>query len=85
MGDLILVPSKFPQQTAILAENQKEYQPLPVWQDEQMTVSLWKFTWWERIKILFGAPLWIYQLNFNSPLQPQLPTLDNPFPKDTKC
>lgn len=75
-------PVEFFQQTAVLAKDQPEYQPLPVWQDDDHTLSCWTFTFWERVRILFGNPLWLLQMNFGRPLQPQLPTLDCPLAQE---
>ena len=72
-------PTDFPERTALIAEHQDEYLTLPAFQDDQETISLWKFTWWERIRILFGAKLWLRQLNFGAALQPQLPQIRSPF------
>jgi len=74
-------PVEFSEQTTTLAENQPEYLPLPVFVDsngEEM-ISCWKFTWKERMWILFGRRLWLRQLVFGRKLQPQLPQVENPF------
>ncbi len=76
-----MLPVKFKEMTGILAENQPEYLPLPVWQDKTQTVSLWSFTWRERFKLLLTGHLWLRQLNFNQDLQPQAPSVDYPFVK----
>lgn len=74
-----MIPIEFKEQTGVLAKDQPEYLPLPVWQDGETTISCWKFSIWERVKILFGCPLWLWQKNFGRPLQPQLPVVENPF------
>lgn len=72
-------PVKFPHQNCIFAENQPEYLPLPAFQNGVETISCWKATIKERIRFLFSGTLWLRQCNFGGPLQPQLPTFDNPF------
>lgn len=73
-------PIEFPEQNAILAKDQPEYQPLPVFRDEHgFTVSRWRLTFWERIKLVLDGRIWLLQLTFNRPLQPQLMQLESPF------
>ena len=63
----------------MLAKNQPPYLPLPCYQNERETISCWRLTWRERLRLIFGVPLWLRQCNFGQPLQPQKPTLDRPF------
>jgi hypothetical protein len=73
-------PIVFAEQTTILAEHQPEYRPLPVCVAEDgEVISCWRFTWRERFRLLFGGKLWLRQLTFGSPLQPQLPQVEDPF------
>ena len=72
-------PVEFPQQTTIVAENQKEYLPLPAYVDDKLTISCWEFTFWERVQMLFGKKLYLIQSNFGRALQPILPHLGSPF------
>jgi hypothetical protein len=75
-------PIEFDQQNAVFAKNQPPYLPLPAYivdEPEGRVISCWKLSWRERIKILFGYPLWLSQMAFGKPLQPQKPSLDNPF------
>jgi hypothetical protein len=71
----------------ILAEDQKEYSPLPVCRllysgsGVITTVSHYKLTWRERIRILIRGSLWIEQMTFGQPLQPQRPTVFEPLTK----
>lgn len=61
------------------AKNQPEYLPLPAIKvDDGTVITRWKLTWKERIKVLFFGNLFLQQLTFNSPLQPQLPSVDEP-------
>lgn len=68
-------PIKFKGSNATLAEDQPEYQPLPVWRDRTVTISCWSLSWSERLRLFWTGQLWLSQLNFNQPLQPQLPSV----------
>ncbi len=72
-------PVKFEGHNAILAEDQPQYLPLPVLVVEDCTISCWKLSLWERIKVFFTGILWLEQLNFGQSLQPQRPSADIPF------
>jgi hypothetical protein len=63
----------------IFAKDQPQYRPLPaiVTSDGYVTTR-WKFTFRERLRILFGGSLYLQQLTFNDPLQPQLPSTKEP-------
>jgi hypothetical protein len=55
----------------VYAKDQSEYQPLPVWRDEDGTVlSRWHCSWRERLRILISGDVYLWQLTFNRPLQP---------------
>lgn len=72
-------PVKFVESNVTFAEDQPEYQPLPAhWNGVETVTSCWQFTWRDRVRILFGAPLWLRQLTFGQALQPQLPQLEKP-------
>ena len=73
-------PVTFKEQNCVFAENQPEYLPLPVHKTEDgRVISCWRFSFWERLRILWGGKMWFHVLTFNTPLQPQAPTLDYPF------
>jgi hypothetical protein len=72
-------PIEFAEQTQVWAKNQPPYLPLPAYTNERETISLWALTWRERLRVLFTGRLWLRQLNFGGPLQPQAPTTENPF------
>lgn len=75
-----MIPTSFPEQNVVFAENQPQYQPLPAHRTEDgEVISCWKLTWRERITLLLTGRLWLRQLTFNLPLQPQLPTAERPF------
>lgn len=55
----------------IYAKDQPEYLPLPAYRMEDgNVVTLWKFSWKERLRLLLTGKLWHEQLTFNHPLQP---------------
>jgi hypothetical protein len=72
-------PIEFPQQTTVLAKNQPEYLPLPVFSDGEQMVSCWELSWVERLKLLFTGKLWLRQLTYGNLLQPQRPQVEYPF------
>jgi hypothetical protein len=73
-------PITFKESNIVFAKDQPEYLPLPAYKnDKGDVISLWKFNFFERIKILFIGKIWFHVLTFNHPLQPQRPTLDYPF------
>ena len=74
-----MTPVEFPQQTVVWAKNQPPYLPLPAYTNERETISCWKLTFTERIKILFYGNLWLRQMNFGDRLQPQSISIDTPF------
>ena len=74
-----MTPASFNEQTCVLAEDQPEYQPLPVFRNDDEFISCWKLTWMERLRILFTGRLWLRQLHCGNMLQPQLPQVERPF------
>lgn len=68
-----MTPARFWECNRVLAEDQPQYQPLPVHVagDGRMTCS-WQLTWRERLELLIGGRIWHQILTFNHPLQPQL-------------
>lgn len=75
--------TSFPQQTNIVAENQKEYLPMPVYKfsgkDDGTLVCCWKLTLKERLQLLFTGKIWHYIMTFNHPVQPTLLSVETPF------
>jgi hypothetical protein len=66
-------PIKFPEVNKTYAENQPEYQPIPVYQDpgpDGYVISCWQLSWKERLKILFTGKLWMGLMCFHKPLTP---------------
>lgn len=61
------------------AKNQQPYLPLPAYTDHEQTISCWRLTWRERLRVLWSGRLWLRQLNFGRALQPQCPMVESPF------
>jgi len=75
-------PIKFKEHNKVYAKNQKEYLPLPVYEDDTnggRVIHCWRLSIPERLKLLFKGKLWIHVSNFGQKLQPIKPTTDNPF------
>lgn len=72
---------EFPEQTVVIAQNQKPYRPLPAHQfhdAEGRIACCWKLSWRERFAVLLHGVVWHQILTFNQPLQPQLLTVEKP-------
>lgn len=70
-------PIQFPEANITFGKDQPEYQPLPAFRantPQGEVVTCWKFTFWERLRILFGGKLWLHLLTFNQPLTPSFMT-----------
>ena len=75
-----MYPIEFPEQNLVLAEDQPEYLPLPSHRaDDGEVISCWLLSWRERLRVLWTGRLWLRQLTFNEPLQPQLLEVESPF------
>lgn len=75
-----MTPIGFPEQNVVFAKDQPQYQPLPAYRSrEGQVISCWRLTLWERLCLLFSGRLWLRQLTFGDPLQPQLPAAKRPF------
>ena len=72
-------PIEFSEQNIVWAKDQKPYLPLPAFTNERETISCWRLTWRERLKLLVTGRLWLRQVNCGARLQPQAPTVDRPF------
>lgn len=64
----------------VWAKDQPPYNPLAtvVVDHGVRTISHWKLTWRERLRIFFTGDLWHTQLNFGMALQPILMETENP-------
>lgn len=79
---------KFKGHNLVLAEDQPQYKPLPVcWQGGAQTpmTSCYKLSWKERLRLLFKGRLFVTQLTFGQPLQPQSITTEWEEPKCVNC
>lgn len=72
-------PIEFAEHNRVWAKDQPEYLPLPAYTDEVQTITCWSLTWRERFALLFRGRLWLSQMNFARPLQPQRPSVESPF------
>lgn len=67
-------PIKFKESNITFAKDQPQYKQLPAFKNGDTITSCWKLSIRERFRIIITGKLWISQMNFNSPLQPILPT-----------
>lgn len=74
-----MIPIEFAEQTIVWAKDQPEYLPLPAYSNERETISCWRLTWPERVRVLLFGIVWLRQMNFGGPLQPQRPMVESPF------
>ena len=77
-----MIPVTFPEHNCVYGAGQEEYQPLPVHRSRPPYVtvtSCWQLTA-EEIDYLrqHGGRIWVQQLTFGSPLQPQLVSVEKP-------
>jgi hypothetical protein len=74
-----MTPVPFPQQTAVFAKDQPEYQPLPAHVSVHGVVtSCWELSDAELKELIETKRIWLQQLTFGQPLQPQLPSVEIP-------
>lgn len=72
-------PTEFKEKNTVFGEGQKEYLPLPVYLDDGPyghVVSYWKLSIKERFLVLLYGRVWLSQMCFHKPLQPQLVAAD---------
>ena len=67
---------KFEGCNVVYGEGQPEYLPLHAQRTGDVTITCYKLSFKERIKILFTGRLWLGQMNFGKALQPQLPSVN---------
>ncbi len=66
-------PIKFKQQNKVYAEDQPQYQPLPVLKIDDVegnVISCWELSFKERLRVLFFGKIWMNLMSFNKPLTP---------------
>jgi hypothetical protein len=72
-------PVEFPESNTVFAKDQPQYLQLPAHRsNDGVVTSCWELTWKEKFAILVGGKLWLQQLTFNKPLQPQRPSIVKP-------
>lgn len=73
-------PIEFQGHNKVFAKDQPPYLPLPVHASDYdgAVTSCWSLSMRERLKMLFTGRLWLQQLAFGKPLQPQKPSADRP-------
>ena len=63
----------------VYAKDQPEYEPLPVFRDDDGTVlSRWRLTWRERLRVLLTGDVYLFQMTFGQPLQPVMLQVEQP-------
>lgn len=72
-------PAEFPQQNVVYAKDQPEYLPLPAHRtpDGEVT-ACWRLSWRERLGLLLTGRVYVTNLTFNGPLQPQRVSVSPP-------
>lgn len=67
---------KFEGCNTVYGADQPEYKPLHAQRTGNVTITCYRLSFKERVKMLFTGLLWLGQMNFGQPLQPQLPSLN---------
>lgn len=68
-----MIPVEFAESNVVFAKDQPEYLPLPAHKTpDGVVVSCWKCTLFERLRIALSGRVFVSNLTFNHPLQPQL-------------
>lgn len=67
-----MTQANFPEVNKVLAENQPEYQKLPVFHDVEsgQIICAYKLNFRDKVRILFGGKVWVSVLTFNRGFQP---------------
>jgi hypothetical protein len=81
-GESLMKPIEFQMQNMVWGKNQSEYLPLPAFVDDYRTITCWRLTWHERMRLWVTGRVWLTQLNFGQALQPQRLSMDSPFDLD---
>ena len=75
-------PIKFEGHNVIFAKDQPEYRSLPAHSKDGVVTCCWELTFWERLKSLLGGRWYLQIHTFGEPLQPLLPSVENPIKND---
>lgn len=74
-------PINFTEAHTVYAPDQPEYRALPAHRSNDasgVATTCWKLSAMERLKLLVTGRVWVQQMTFNDPLQPQLVSADKP-------
>ena len=71
-------PINFEQANFTWKGDGKEVMDLPAYRDETQTISLWKLSWRERLKLLWTGKLWHWTFS-GKVFVPTLITTETPF------
>jgi hypothetical protein len=72
-------PVTFPEANAVFTSKTEGVSDLPCFVNEEMTVACWKLTDEERKLVAETGFVWLGQMNYGKPLQPQAVWFKNPF------
>lgn len=67
---------KFEGCNVVYGKGQPQYIPLHAQKAGNVTITCYKLSFKERLKVLFTGVIWLGQMNFDKPLQPQLPSVN---------
>lgn len=67
---------KFEGCNVVYGKGQPEYIPLYAQKAGDVSITCYKLSFKERLKVLFTGVIWLGQMNFGKPLQPQLPSVN---------
>jgi hypothetical protein len=76
-----MILAHFPEVNLVVAKDQPQYQPLPAYRylgPEGRLCCCWKLSWRERAYVFLTGTIWHQVLTFNTPLQPQLLSVEKP-------
>lgn len=74
-------PVHFKEANVVFAADQPEYQPLPAFvggDANRTVVTCWKLSPEELAEVQRTGMIWLMQMTFGQPLQPQLPLVEKP-------
>ena len=79
-------PIEFEDHNLTFAKHQPQYLPLPAYLNmDGCVVTCWALSWIERLRVLVNGKIWLIQLTFNHPLQPQRLSVEQPFNLAQDC
>lgn len=72
-------PVEFEGRNTVWAKDQPPYLPLPAHNGvDGIVTTCWHLTIGERLRMLWSGRLWLQQMAFGNPLQPQRPSVERP-------